>query len=289
MRANERLIIVGVAMVALAIGFYLLVLAPKRDKASELSSQIDQLHASIATAQQQVTYGEQAREDFPRYYGRMVVLGKAVPAQADTASLLVQVNSLASQSKTDLRAIALNQGSGTGGSSTSAAPSPTSPTGAATAATTASSTASTGSSTPPAATSSAPTSTATAAPATEASAASLPIGSVVGPAGLPTTPYSLTMRGGYFDVSTFIGKVDGLVTPVDGGAQLAPDGRLLTINGFGLELSGTGPSPQLKANLVVTAYSSGDQGLTAGASSSGPAPVSPGETQVQPASAVVAK
>ena len=73
MRANERLIIVGVAMVALAIGFYLLVLGPKRDKASELSSQIDQLHASIATAQQQVTYGEQARAGLPpvlRPHGR---------------------------------------------------------------------------------------------------------------------------------------------------------------------------------------------------------------------------
>jgi hypothetical protein len=97
------------------------------------------------------------------------------------------------------------------------------------------------------------------------------------------------MRGGYFDVANFIGGVDDLVTPVAGGAQLSPDGRLLTINGFGLEVNGTGPSPTLKASFVVTAYSTGDQGLTLGASPSAPAPASPGETQVQTASAVVAK
>ena len=112
---------------------------------------------------------------------------------------------------------------------------------------------------------------------------------MVGPAGLPTLPYAVTLTGTYFDVANFIGGVDGLVKPVADGTQLSPDGRLLTVNGFSLQLSGSGSSPKLKASFVVTAYSSGDLGLTAGASSSGPAPVSPGETQVQPASAVVAK
>jgi Tfp pilus assembly protein PilO len=106
---------------------------------------------------------------------------------------------------------------------------------------------------------------------------------------LPTLPYALGIRGNYFDIANFIGKVDGLVSPVAGPARLSPDGRLLTVNGFALQIVSSGPSPKLKANFVVTAYSSGDQGLTAGASSAGPAPTTPGETQVQPASAVVAK
>ena len=299
MRSNERTIIVAVAIVALAAAFYLLVLGPKRDKASELTSQIDQLNGSISAAEQQASYGEQARQEFPKYYGRMVVLGKAVPGEADTASLLVQLNGIADQSKMDLRAIALNQGGATA-ATTAPAPTPapaapstgSAPTAAAstaaatagTASTAGSTTATTGSSPAPS-----PTATATPAPATEATAASLPVGSVVGPAGLPTLPYSVTLTGTYFDVANFIGGVDGLVEPVADGTQLAPDGRLLTVNGVSLQLSGSGSSPKLKANFVVTAYSSGDLGLTAGASSSGPAPVSPGETQVQPASAVVAK
>ena len=131
MRSNERMIIVGVALVALAVGFYLMVLGPKRDKASELKDQVNQLNGSITAAQQQVSYGEQARKDFPKYYGRMVVLGKAVPAESDTASLLVQLNSLSDQSKVDLRAIALNGGGSEGGSGTATSSTPTSPTGAA--------------------------------------------------------------------------------------------------------------------------------------------------------------
>src|SRR4029077_16432883 len=93
-----------------------------------------------------------------------------------------------------------------------------------------------------------PTATATPAPATEATAASLPVGSVVGPAGLPTPPYSVHLTGTYFDVANFIGGVDGLVKPVADGTQLSPDGRLLTVNGFSLQVSGAGSSPQLKAS-----------------------------------------
>jgi Tfp pilus assembly protein PilO len=295
MRSNERMIFLGVAIVALTVGFYLLVLSPKREKASELKDQVNQLHASISAAEQQASYGEQARKEFPKYYGRMVILGKAVPAQSDTASLLVQLNTLSDQSKLDLRSIALNQGGASATSSsasttpTSPSTSPTSPTGAASAAATTASTASSAAPTPT--TGSSTGATASPVPATEAAAAALPIGSVVGPAGLPTLPYSVALEGGYFDVANFIGEIGGLVKPVTGDAKLSPDGRLLTVNGFSLQLNGTGPTPQLKASLVVTAYSSGQQGLTAGASSSGPAPVSPspGETQVQPASAVVPK
>jgi len=282
------MVFVGVGVVALAVVFYLLILAPKRHEASQLNDQVNQLHSSISTAEQQASYGEQARQDFPRYYGRMVVLGKAVPAGSDTASMLVQLNSITNQTHLDLRSIALSQGgsgstatasASTGGATTGTA-SPTSPTGAAQQAAATQSTTNTATAT---------ATTATAAPATEASAAALPIGATVGPAGLPTLPYQLSMRGGYFDVSNFIGRIDGLVTPVAGGAQLSPDGRLVTIGGFNLELRGLGPSPRLKADFVVNTYSTGDQGLTLGASPSGPAPTSPGETQVQPASAVVAK
>jgi Tfp pilus assembly protein PilO len=296
MRANERMIFVGVAIVALAIGFYLLVLGPKREKAGELKDQVNTLHASITAAEQQASYGEQARRDFPKYYGRMVVLGKAVPAEADTASLLVQLNTISDQTKTDLRSIALGQNGGDAGTGETAAPSaPPSPTGQAQAAASTASTANSATPTDTTASSTGSTSSGTAstaatpAPATEASAASQPLGAVVGPAGLPTLPYSVDLWGSYFDVSNFIGKVDGLVEPVASGTQLSPDGRLLTIGGFSLQIKGTGSSPLLKANFVLNAYSTGDQGLTLGASPSAPAPVGPGETQVQPASAVVTK
>jgi Tfp pilus assembly protein PilO len=296
MKVSDKSIVFGVLVVVFAIGFYMLALSPKRQKTSELNDQIDQIHASITQQESVASYAEQARKEFPRYYGRLVVLGKAVPAQADTASMLVQLNSISGQNHLDFRSIELggDAGSAGTGSSASAAPAATPPP--------TSSPAPSGSSTTPAASATPAASTssvnstgggATAAapvPATEASAAALPIGAVVGPAGFPTLPYTLKFQGGFFDIANFIGGVDDLVKPTDSGLRLTPDGRLFTIDGFALNGGDHGPSPVLHASFAVTTYATpAEEGLTLGASPSAPAPVSPGAVQAQPASAVVSK
>jgi Tfp pilus assembly protein PilO len=274
MKPSDRGIIFGIALAGLAIAFYLLVLGPKRDQASELGSQIDGLHSSIVQQQQVADFAEQARREFPRYYGRLVVLGKAVPARADTASMLVQLNSVAHRSKIRLNSISLSAGGSSAGTSstTSATPSTTS------SASTSSSSGAVASST-----SSSP------APATETSAASQPLGAVVGAAGLPTLPYELGFQGTFFDVADFIAGIDGLVTPQDDGTRVSSNGRLFTIDGFSLQGGGPGSS-KLDATFLVTTYvTPADQGLTAGASPTGPAPTAPSAPQAQPASAVLAK
>ena len=300
MKASDKAVVFGVLVAALAIGFYLMVLSPKREKAGQLNDQIDQLHASISQQEQVASFAEQARRDFPRYYGRMVVLGKAVPEQADTASMLVQLNTIAGHSHVDFRSIELGADAGSAGSGSTSASTPTAsaasnstaaPAGTSTTPSTGSTTPSTG--TASGATSSTSTSSTTAAtpaPATESSAASLPIGAVVGPAGLGTLPYTLKFNGGFFDIANFIGGVDDLVQPTDSAVRVTPDGRLFTVDGFSISGGLPGPTPKLKAAFSVTAYSTPEtQGLTLGATPSGPAPAAPGGVQVQPASAVVAK
>jgi Tfp pilus assembly protein PilO len=290
MKASDRGIILGVALVALAIGFYLLVLAPKREQASKLEGQIDDLHANISQQQQVASFGEQARQEFPRYYGRLVVLGKAVPAQADTSSLLVQLNSIADRSKVQMNSISLTQGTASSDGSTASTPAPTAPSPSTPSSSTGSTPPTSGGTPTGSSTASSTTASAAPVPATESSAATQPLGAVVGAAGLPTMPYELGFQGSFFDIANFIGGLDGLVTPVDGGTRVSPNGRLFTIDGFSLKGGAPGSSPQLDASFLVTTYVTPEQqGLTGGASSSGPAPVSPGETQVQPASAVVAK
>jgi len=281
-RARDRGIIVGVAVIALAVLFYMAVLGPKRNQASELGTQIDSLHSSISEQEQVASFGEQARKNFPRYYGRLVLMGKAVPQDADTSSMLVQLNSTSSGSKLDLRGITLSQGATGEGTSTasSAAPSTTAP--AATPSTTA-----TTATTPAASGATAPTSAPV--PATETAAATQPLGAVVGAGGLPTMPYDLTFTGGFFDVANFIGGLDSLVKPHGSGEQIAANGRLFTVDGFTLSIGPAGPS-HLDAKFQVTTYvAPPDQGLTLGASPSGPAPTSPTEQQAQPASATVAQ
>jgi hypothetical protein len=293
-KGSEKAIFIGVGLLALAAVFYLMILAPKRKDASDLQDQITSLKTSISEENQVADFGEQARQHFPVYYGRLVVLGKAVPEEADTASMMVQLNAVAHDTRVSFRGLKLgsdSSGAGTGSSSTPAATTPTSPTGAAAAAGSAGSTGSTGSSTAPTSTSpssgttpasstSTPAAAATAVPATESAVAAQPIGAVVGPGGLPTLPYTLNFKGSFFDVANFIGGVDGLVDLHHASGQVGANGRLMTVDGFSLGLSQN--LDKLNADFAVTAYTVPPlQGLTAGASPSGPSPASPVPSQPQ--------
>lgn len=246
MSGNDRIILV-VPVIAALVAFWFLALSPKRDEVSKLDSQITTLRSDEQTQEQAAEGGLQARKRFPRDYHRLVVMGKAVPVDDETASLLVQVNKIAEHSGVSFRAINLSQGAS---GATAAAPPPTTST------------------------------TGTAAPATESSAALQPIGATVGSAGLPTLPYELTFRGTYFEVADFMAGVDRLVKT--GKGRIAADGRLVTIDGFTLNAADSDPFPALTATMSVTTYvTPADQGLTAGASPAGPStapPVTPAST-----------
>ena len=101
-------------------------------------------------------------------------------------------------------------------------------------------------------------------------------------------PYNLSFSGSYFQVASFLQGVDDLVH-LHGNGLVAADGRLMTIDGFSLTFlrQEAGKPPTLPANLFVTSFvTPASQGLTAGASPSGPAP-SLTQPQTQPASQTV--
>jgi Tfp pilus assembly protein PilO len=299
-KGTDRIVLLSLAMVGVLAAFYFMILSPKRQEASKLGDEVVQLQASIDEQNQVAQFAEQARQDFPRYYSRLVVLGKAVPAEADSASMLVQMNSIASRTGVDFRGLTLGEGSG-GGSSTTPAPAttttPTPASGTATTGTTGTTTTSSSGTPAPPATgtsaaptgdsatsgSSATTTTSTAAspvPATEAAAATQPIGAIVGPAGLPTLPYNLQFEGTFFDVADFISGVDSMVQMQDG--QVAANGRLFTVDGFSLSDPGLEDVPKLQVDFAVTSYVvPADEGLTAGAAPGGPAP-SPAQPETTP-------
>ena len=184
MKGTERAVIAGVVVFVLAVAFYMMVLSPKRDEAAELDEEVTALEARSPSRSSWPPSGSRRARSSRTYYGRLVVLGKAVPDQADTASLLVQLNAIAEPRDVDFRGIALNEeASGEGASHTrrTRRPGRPPPTGEAAPAgddRRAAGAEATG--TPRCGTAATP-----AAPATEAAAANLPIGATVGPAGLP--------------------------------------------------------------------------------------------------------
>jgi Tfp pilus assembly protein PilO len=266
-KRREQLVLAGLAVVGIAVGFWLLILGPKRDDASKAADQVDQLESSLSDAQQQVAAGEKARRSFGVDYRRLVVLGKAVPADDEQASLLVQLQNQASRSGVEFQSIDLSADS----NSTTIPPPTTSTTDSTSTSSASGDSSSTDSS------SSSTTTTATPAPATEAAASMLPIGGSVGPAGLPVMAYDLTFTGEFFQIADFMRRVDSMVDMRDGTVDV--HGRLLTVNGFTLEPSDQSQSltnPVLTAHLNVTTYlTPPDQGVTGGATPAGPPSASP--------------
>jgi Tfp pilus assembly protein PilO len=280
MRRTELNILLSVAVIGLIAVFWLVVMSPKRDEAASLKQDIDGLQSSLAQAQQDAAAGEQARADFAVNYRRLVVLGKAVPADGDQAGLLVQLQRLADRSGVRFQSIGLASSAQSASTSTTppstfgSSESPTPP------------------DTPPAGTgedTAAPAASPSTAAPTEAAAATLPIGASVGPAGLPVMPYDLKFTGDFFQIANFLESLDDMVHMPHGEVDVT--GRLLTLDGFALapEQGTAGASlsatPTLTADLSVTTYlTPADQGITAGATLSGPAPATPALVTPTPAS-----
>jgi len=242
MKSSNRLIAAMLVVALLAGGFWILVLSPKREEATNLSSEVEQLQSSLALAEGQAAEAEAARRKFPEDYRKLVVLGAAVPEEDETSSLLVSLSRISDRADIEFDSIQLNEGASSEveGGATSLAPEagPTTPV----------------------------TST---VPPTEAAASLQPLGSTIGPAGLAVMPYSLSFRGSFFDVADFIHGIDSLVTTK--GAKTLVDGRLVTLDGFVLTEDSALGFPSLNANFSVTTYlAPAGQGVTAGATEAAP-------------------
>ena len=86
MSQNAKTALAIAAVVALAIAFWFLLLSPKQEKADELGSQVKTLRTEVASEQQRVEAGLAAKRAFADDYQQLVLLGKAVPAEAATPS-----------------------------------------------------------------------------------------------------------------------------------------------------------------------------------------------------------
>jgi Tfp pilus assembly protein PilO len=251
MSSSNRLIISILLVAGLAIAFWTLALGPKREEASELSAEAGQLQVALSEAQAKAVQAAAAKRAFPADYRQLVVLGQAAPQGDETSSLLVQLNSVANKSKVSFNNFQLE--------STGEAPAPTPAPSEA----------------PPAETSTGAAGSVPASstiPPTEAAASLMPLGASIGPAGLGVMPYSLGFKGNFFQVADFIKRIDSLVHT--NNQKVSVNGRLVTLDGFALAADPEKEFPHLIANFAVTTYVvPPTQGLTAGASPTGPAPI----------------
>lgn len=104
----------------------------------------------------------------------------------------------------------------------------------------------------------------------EAEGSLLPLGASAGPSGLAAMPYSLTFKGDFFQIASFVESLDNLVKTRNGDVTV--NGRLITVGSFSLTpIEEEGNGSTLQATLSVNAYvTPPGEGLTGGATPSGP-------------------
>jgi Tfp pilus assembly protein PilO len=105
-RTNKILIAVVAAGLALC-GYYFLLLAPQRKEVTKLDGDIAAKQAEVAQAQAQLGTYEIARKSYKANYATLARLGKAVPADDDVRSLLVQLEATADGTGVDFQKIEL--------------------------------------------------------------------------------------------------------------------------------------------------------------------------------------
>ncbi|MGC1164983.1 MAG: hypothetical protein WA862_02640 [Solirubrobacterales bacterium] len=231
-KSGNLTILTMIVVAVLGIGFWMLLLSPKRAEVAELGKQVEQVEASLAMHRSEISEGEAARDEFPTDYQQLVVLGKAVPGNDETASLLVQVSGIARRAGVDFKDIALSSAAGSG-EEAPVTPSAGEP-----------------------------------ASATEAAASLMPLGASVGTAGLAVMPYTLTFDGSFFQIADFIKGFDAMVKTQ--GQEVKVDGRLITVDSFSLA-AGEANSSSLTASFSVTTYLiPPGEGLTGGATLESP-------------------
>lgn len=230
MSPQLRVMLGVLGTVAIGAALWFAFVAPKRDAITEVQAQIGQAQSRLDVAVSAVRNVEQARADYRRDRHTVKQLVKAVPHDDDVASVLKQLDRLASANKVDFRAVKLTAG---GASVPPAEQAPVDGEPGSEKGDKAGEAADSKSA-PPAAV-----------------AQPLP-GTVVGPAGMLTVPFSFTFDGGYADLQRLLKAVHGAARR-DGHGKFRISGRLLTVDGFSL-VAGRGGFPKLKALVSATAY-----------------------------------
>jgi hypothetical protein len=171
-RTNKILLAV-VATVGALSAFYFLALAPKREEIAKLDSDIAAKTAELKQARLTLADYEKAKGSYKRNYATLARLGKAVPADDDVRSLLVQLETAADRTGVDFEKIELGTGLGAGTPTTT-----------------------------PSSTTEKPTSELAPAPG------AVPVAGGV----LSAMPFNFTFTGGFFDLSSFFSKLEHFVT-----------------------------------------------------------------------------
>ena len=113
MTGRDRIVLIGVVVVALLGAAWVLVVSPERQQASTLAAQVAAAQTQLSSAEGKLASARSAQSQYAAAYASIVSLGKAVPPAQEVPSLIVQLSQASNQRNVDFSSIVAG-GSGTG-------------------------------------------------------------------------------------------------------------------------------------------------------------------------------
>jgi len=284
--ARDKKIVMIIVPVVVVFGYWFLLLAPKREAASVAAATLTTEQARLAEAQAGASTVRAAKTNFARDYAAVVALGKAIPTSVDMPSLLVQLEEAAQGTGIALDGVTMGEREAAESAASATAPTPGAP--------------DPGASSPPTAPSGQPAQSApgaaagTAQEAADTASTPPPTADATGtattssPAGvaptsaLETVSLEFKFTGDFFELADFFHRLKRFVYVK--GDNVRVHGRLMTIDG--VEYTADADAfPALAATVKATVYLTPKaEGVTAGATPTGPPPASAAAAPVSTAS-----
>lgn len=118
MTGRDRMVLIGIVVLAVIAGGWMLVVSPERKKAKSVETEVSTAQAALSTAEGQLASARAAQSQYAKAYASVVTLGKAVPASQEVPSLIFQLSRATSKRSVDFNSIVAGS---SGGSTTPAA------------------------------------------------------------------------------------------------------------------------------------------------------------------------
>jgi hypothetical protein len=106
MKGRDRIVVIGVLVVAVLGAAWLLAVSPKRKQASKLGTQVAEARSRLVSAEGQLASAHSAQAKYAEAYASVVSLGKAVPPSNEVPSLIYQLSLASRQKNVDFASIA---------------------------------------------------------------------------------------------------------------------------------------------------------------------------------------
>lgn len=118
MTGRDRIVVLVIAALGILAGVWFMAVAPKREQAAKLASEVAAAQGQLASSESQVANASAAQARYETAYASIVRLGKAVPASQEVPALIYQLAQATDQKNVEFASIATT----VPGTSTASAP-----------------------------------------------------------------------------------------------------------------------------------------------------------------------